>query len=259
MIELRGVNFSYWDKQVLKDVSFKVNEAEMVVVMGPSGSGKSTILRLILGLECPQSGQVLVDSQNICVMKEHQKRQVRKSIGMVFQDGALFDSMTVGENVGYYLLEHSGLPWTEIARRAEQMLGFVGLDAAEIGDKLPEELSGGMRRRVAIGRALLSTNPRAMLYDEPTTGLDPQAIKNILGLIRKLHREKSIASIIVTHQIADALEIGDHFVVIHEGEVAFDGSLEELRVCEDERVGGFLKPFRQSFGRVAAKRFVDVE
>lgn len=257
MIELRSVNFSYWDKQVLKDVSFKVDDAEMVVVMGPSGSGKSTILRLILGLECPQMGQVLVSGQDICGMKEHQKQLVRKTIGVVFQDGALFDSLTVGENVGYYLLEHTKLPWSEVSRRAEEMLGFVGLDPAEVGNKLPDELSGGMRRRVAIGRALLSTDPKVMLYDEPTTGLDPQATKNVLGLIMKLHREKSIASVVVTHQIADALEIADRFVVIHDGEVAFDGPLNGLRQCTDPRVVDFLTPWRQSYEQVARKRFVD--
>ena len=259
MLELRGVNFSYWDKQVLRGVSFKVDETEMVVIMGPSGSGKSTILRLILGLERPQEGHVLIDGQNVGVMKERQKQQIRKSMGMLFQDGALFDSMTAGENVGYYLLEHTRLSWKEISSRAEEMLGFVGLDAAEMGDKLPEELSGGMRRRVAIGRALLSTNPKVMLYDEPTTGLDPQATKSVLGLIMKLHRERSIASIVVTHQIADALEIADRFVVIDKGETAFDGSLDKLRNCHDARVIRFLKPFRESFGQVAQKRLVDME
>lgn len=259
MIELHGVNFSYWDKPVLRNVSFRVNEAELLVIMGASGSGKSTILRLILGLERPQQGQVLVDGQNISTMKEHQKQDVRKRIGMVFQDGALFDSLTVAENVGYYLLEHTKMTWPEISDKAREMLGFVGLDADEIGDKLPEELSGGMRRRVAIGRALLSTNPRVMLYDEPTTGLDPHSSETVLRLINKLHDEKSIASIIVTHQIADALEIGDRFVVIDKGEVAFDGSLEALRSSTDPRVTDFLAPFRASFDRVAGKRFLDLK
>jgi len=259
MIELRGVSFSYLDKPVLKDVSFRVDEAEMVVIMGPSGSGKSTILRLILGLECPQRGQVLIHGQNICVMKERQKQEIRKQIGMVFQDGALFDSLTIGENVGYYLLEHSRMRWPEISAKAREMLGFVGLDADEIGDTLPEELSGGMRRRVAIGRALLSTNPKVMLYDEPTTGLDPHATETVLGLITRLHKEKSIASVIVTHQIVDALEIADRFVVIHEGELAFDGSLDALRTSADPRVRDFLAPFRVSWGRVAAKGFVDLQ
>ena len=258
MIELRGVNFSYWDKQVLKNVSFRVDEAEMVVIMGASGSGKSTILRLILGLETPQQGEVIVDGQNISAMKERHKQDVRKRMGMVFQDGALFDSLTVGENVGYYLLEHTDMTWEEIQVKAREMLGFVGLDATEIGDKLPEELSGGMRRRVAIGRALLSTNPKVMLYDEPTTGLDPHSTETVLGLITKLHEQHSIASVVVTHQIADALEIADRFVVIDNGELAFDGSLEALRTSNDPRVTGFLAPFRSSFQRVAQKRFLDV-
>lgn len=258
MIELRGVSFAYWDKQVLRNVSFSVQDSEMLVIMGASGSGKSTILRLILGLECPQTGQVIVDGQNICSMKERQKQEVRKHIGMVFQDGALFDSMTVGENVGYYLLEHTNMSWSEVADKAAEMLGFVGLDPNEVGDKLPEELSGGMRRRVAIGRALLSTNPSVMLYDEPTTGLDPGMTENVLQLVTKLHREQNIASIIVTHQIADALEIADRFVVIDHGEVAFDGSLEQLRDSQDPRVTGFLQPFRESWVQVARKRFVDL-
>ncbi len=259
MIELQAVNFSYWDKQVLKNVSFRVDDAEMVVIMGPSGSGKSTILRLLLGLEIPQSGRVLIDGQNISAMKELQKQEIRKRMGMVFQDGALFDSMTVGENVGYYLLEHTEMTWPDISRKAHEMLGFVGLEADEIGDKLPEELSGGMRRRVAIGRALLSTNPKVMLYDEPTTGLDPHASETVLRLISKLHNEKSICSIVVTHQIADALELADRFVVIDDGEVAFDGSLEELRTSTDPRVIDFLEPFRVSYGRVAKKRFVGLD
>jgi len=259
VIELKNVDFSYGDKPVLDGVSFRVEESEMVVIMGPSGSGKSTILRLILGLEQPQGGEVLIDGQNICVMKEKEKQRIRKSIGMVFQDGALFDSLTVGENVGYYLLEHTDMSWKEVGQRAEEMIGFVGLDADEVGDSLPEQLSGGMRRRVAIGRALLSTNPRAMLYDEPTTGLDPEATKKVLGLITKLHREKSIASLVVTHQIADALGIADRFVVIDTGRIAFDGSLDELRRCSESRVTSFLEPFKESFVQVAERKFVDLD
>jgi phospholipid/cholesterol/gamma-HCH transport system ATP-binding protein len=258
MIELRRVSFSYWHKEVLKDVSFSVAESEMVVVMGPSGSGKSTILRLILGLNLPHAGQVLIENEDICRMKERQRRDIRKRIGMVFQDGALFDSMTVAENVGYYLLEHTSLSWEEISRRAEEMLGFVGLDSSEIGNKLPEHLSGGMRRRVAIGRALLSTNPKVMLYDEPTTGLDPASTDNVLRLIMRLNKEQGIASVVVTHQIADAIAIGDRFVVIHAGEVVLDGNLEQLRSSTEPRVVGFLQPFRASFEEVAAKRFLRV-
>lgn len=257
MIEFQNVTFAYEDKPVLRNVSFSVAHREAVVIMGPSGSGKSTTLRLILGLECPQEGAVFVDGENICKMAEKDKRELRKKIGMVFQAGALFDSLTVGENVGYYLIEHTDLSFDEIGERVRKMLGFVGLNADEIIDKLPEELSGGMRRRVAIGRALLSTNPRIMLYDEPTTGLDPAAIENILGLIMKLHQEKEIATVMVTHQIADAFAVADRFVVIYEGEVAFDGTLEELRASTDERVQQFLEPFRKSFTKVANSHFIN--
>ncbi len=257
MIEFRNVDFSYDTKPILRNVSFTVENTEAVVIMGPSGSGKSTVLRLILGLECPQHGEILIDGQNICLMKQRQKEEIRKKIGMVFQDGALFDSLSVWENVGYYLLEHTNLPIDEIGQRAIEMLGFVGLDADEIMNKLPEHLSGGMQRRVAIGRALLSTDPKVMLYDEPTTGLDPQSTENVINLINKLHDEKSLSSIIVTHQIADAVAIADKFVVIVDGEVVFIGNLEQLRLSDNERVKAFLEPFRQSVMQVTEKKFVN--
>jgi len=256
MIELRQVYFAYEEKPVLKNITFSVDEGEALVIMGPSGSGKSTILRLILGLETPQQGEVLVDGQNISKLKESAKREIRKKIGMVFQNGALFDSLLVGENVGYYLLEHTKLPLSEVSERVNKMLGFVGLNADEIIDKLPEQLSGGMQRRVAIGRALLSTDPKIMLYDEPTTGLDPQSTANVIQLINKLHTEKHISSISVTHQIADALAVGDRFVVLVDGELAFEGTLEQLRDSTDNKVRAFLAPFRESFASVERKKFV---
>lgn len=257
MIEFKGVDFSYGDRPIIRNVSFRIEERESVVIMGPSGSGKSTILRLILGLECPQKGEILIDGKNICCMKEREKQEIRKNIGMVFQDGALFDSLSVWENVGYYLLEHTGMPADEIGNKAIEMLGFVGLDADEIQDKLPDQLSGGMQRRVAIGRALLSTDPKVMLYDEPTTGLDPQATEKVIDLINKLHGEKSISSIVVTHQIADAIAIADRFIVFVNGEIVFTGGLDELRDCEEAGVKAFLEPFREAVAGVTDKKFVD--
>lgn len=257
MIELKRVHFSYDDTPVLKDVSFEIKDSESVVIMGPSGSGKSTILRLILGLECPQQGAVLVDHKDICHIRPAELREIRKKIGMVFQDGALFDSLTVGENVGYYLIEHTKLSWKEVEEQARAMLGFVGLDADEVIDKLPDQLSGGMRRRVAIGRALLSTDPKVMLYDEPTTGLDPRATRNVINLINKLHQQRSISSIVVTHQIVDAFAVSNRFVVLSKGQVAFDGSLEELRQSKDHLVIEFLEPFLSSMESVVRRKFVD--
>lgn len=258
MIQLRSVSFAYGEKQVLQGVSFSVDDGEAVAIMGPSGSGKSTILRLILGLENASDGEVIVDGHDIGKLRESKRRQIRKNIGMVFQEGALFDSLTVGENVGYYLLEHSKLKWEEIDQRACRMLGEVGLNCDEVIDLLPEQLSGGMRRRVAIGRALLSTDPTIMLYDEPTTGLDPRSTHNILGLIEQLHREKNLSTVVVTHQIADAIAIADRYVVIIDGHMVFDGSLDELRDSRDPKVLSFLAPFRASVTGVIESRLSDV-
>lgn len=174
---------------------------------------------------------------------------------MVFQEGALFDSMTIGENIGYYLLEYSNKSESEIEQEVLRMLHFVDLDPGII-DKLPEELSGGMRRRVGIARALLSTRPRVMLFDEPTTGLDPQATEKVLDLIRKLREVEKIAVIIVTHQIADAFKLADKFIVINEGRVVFDGDFDQLRECRVPEVIEFLDPFRDSVGEVVNRKFI---
>jgi phospholipid/cholesterol/gamma-HCH transport system ATP-binding protein len=255
MIEFRHVDFSYDDKQVLKDVSFHIPDGESRVIMGHSGSGKSTILRLILGLNKPDSGEILVEDKNICKMKLKDLREIRKRIGMVFQDGALFDSLTVGENIGYYLLEYSQIELPEIERRVKEMLGFVGLDE-EIIDHLPDELSGGMQRRVAIGRALISTDPRIMLYDEPTTGLDPMMTGNVISLINRLVEVKHVTSVVVTHQIADAFELSDKFIIIEHGQAVFDGNITQLRESKDERVVEFLRPFRDSIANVKKIDFI---
>ncbi len=256
MIEFKNVTFAYAEKPVLKNISFKVEDSESLVIMGPSGSGKSTILRLALGLERPQEGEIFFGDKNICKLKESEMREIRKKIGMVFQDGALFDSLSVGENVGYYLIEHTKMSYKEIEVKAREMLGFVGLDADEIINKLPEELSGGMQRRVAIGRTLLSTSPTVMLFDEPTTGLDPRAIKSVLSLISKLQIEKKVSTISVTHQIADALYLSDRFLVIVDGVLLFDGPIDKLKNDSSEAVQNFLVPFRESFESVIKSNLI---
>ncbi|HDL02925.1 MAG: ABC transporter ATP-binding protein [Candidatus Zixiibacteriota bacterium] len=255
MIEFRNVNYSIEGKQIIKNVSFFIPDGESRVIMGQSGSGKSTILRLILGLTCPDSGDILIEGQNICHMKIKDLRNIRKRIGMVFQDGALFDSLTVGENIGYYLFEYSKMKLEEIDAKVREMLGFVGL-SDEIIDHLPDQLSGGMQRRVAIGRALLSTDPKIMLYDEPTTGLDPQMIRNIISLINRLAEVKRVTSIVVTHQISDAFELSNKFIIIDSGRVAFDGSMIELIENKDQRVVKFLEPFREAVANVRKIDFI---
>jgi len=255
MIRFEDVHFGYGEKEVLKGVSFEIPNGDSRIIMGHSGSGKSTILRLILGLSCPHSGRIIIDDENICGLPEPRLREIRKRIGMVFQDGALFDSMTVGENVGFYLLEHTKMPLDEIEDKVREMLGFVGL-SDDIIDKLPDELSGGMQRRVAISRALLSTNPSIMLYDEPTTGLDPEMTRNVISLINRLSEVKQVSSIVVTHQIADALEIAVKFIIIDKGTVVFDGNILGLRESTDEQVVNFLQPFRDSIANVHKIDFI---
>ncbi|MCP4568129.1 MAG: ATP-binding cassette domain-containing protein [FCB group bacterium] len=254
MIRLENVTFGYNTEPVLKDVSFNIEPGESRIIMGPSGSGKSTILRLILGLDCPWSGQVFIDGDDICGMKLKQLQKIRKQIGMVFQDGALFDSMTVGENVGYYQFEYSKKSVAEIEEEVRQMLEFVNLDP-DIIDRLPEELSGGMRRRVAVARAMLSTQPKIMLFDEPTTGLDPLATQNVLNLITKLREVSKISVIIVTHQIADALKLADKFIVMKNGHLVFDGDIDGLRSSERQEVIDFLTPFKNSVAEVMRRDF----
>jgi len=255
LIEFRNVSFSYGDKPVIKDLSFKIPAGESRVIMGQSGSGKSTILRLILGLAKPHKGDILIEDTNICGVRPKALREIRKRIGMVFQAGALFDSMTVGENVGYYLLEHSKMTFDEISEKVHEMLGFVGLPE-DIIDRLPDELSGGMQRRVAIGRALLSTDPKIMLYDEPTTGLDPRMTTNVLNLINRLTEMRSVTSVIVTHQIADAFDVSEKFIIIDSGRSIFDGNIVQLREADDSRIVEFLKPFRDSIANVHKKDFI---
>jgi len=255
MITFEKVTFGYGDEPVLKDLTFSIPSGESRVIMGPSGSGKSTILRLILGLDSPWSGQIAIDGKDIFAMKAGQMRELRKQIGMVFQDGALFDSMTVGENIGYYLFEYTNRREEEIEREVRQTLEFVDLDP-DIIDKLPEELSGGMRRRVAVARALVSTRPKIMLFDEPTTGLDPQATESVLKLILKLQQVQRMSVIIVTHQIADALKLADQYIVIHNGRLVFDGDVEHMRTAEVPELVDFLAPFRSSIEEVIRKKLI---
>lgn len=252
MITFNGVTFGYNSQPVLHNVSFDIPRGESRVIMGPSGSGKSTILRLILGLDCPWSGSIIIDDKDICRMRLKELRELRKQIGMVFQDGALFDSMTVGENVGYYLFENTDRGETEIESEVRQMLEFVDLDP-DIIDRLPEELSGGMRRRVAVARALVSTRPKIMLFDEPTTGLDPQATESVLDLMLKLITVEKISVIVVTHQIADALKLCDNFIVIRNGLLVFDGNMDQLRESTVREVVDFMAPFRMSVNEVMQK------
>ena len=252
MIEFRDVVYSIGGRRILTDVSFIVGAGETRVILGPSGSGKSTILRLLLGLVRPDSGAILVEGEDLTRVPEERLRRVRQMIGMVFQHGALFDSMTVGENVGFSLLEHEHIAEDEVEHKVRDILRQVGL-AEDLVDRMPDELSGGMQRRVAIARALAARDPRILLYDEPTTGLDPQAAQRITDLILHLRDAYGKTSLMVTHDIADAYKVGNCITLLHEGRVVFDGEPSELDRAENPVVNEFLAPFRAAVRRVASR------
>jgi len=213
------VTLAFDEQVILENVSFTLQTGHTKVFLGASGSGKSTILRLILGLLKPDSGRIFVNGERTDDMTEDQMMAVRGDLGMVFQEGALFDSLTVRENVGYKLFEELNWPTAEANRRVEEVLGFIGL--AEFIDRMPSELSGGQRRRVAIARAM-AAKPRILLYDEPTTGLDPITSLTVDEEIIKLRDLEGVSSIVVTHQLRDAFYIAEHTAVRNGSEVGFE-------------------------------------
>jgi phospholipid/cholesterol/gamma-HCH transport system ATP-binding protein len=224
-IEFQNVTMAYDDRTILDDVSFIVNPGETKIVMGGSGTGKSTILKLVLGLIKPQAGRILIDGEEVTGFSEHDLTQVRRKIGMVFQDGALFDSLTIYENVGYRLFEQ-GMPEPEIEDAVRRMLRFVNLEHTMY--MMPSELSGGMRRRVGIARALVGS-PKLILFDEPTAGLDPPTARTILELAMKLRDLEGVSSIFVTHRLEDIKLLASSYATINEdGEVMFERESDNL-------------------------------
>jgi len=250
------VSFAFDEHVLLRGASFTVPKGSMSIVLGASGSGKSVMLKLLLGLLRPDSGAIHVNGQRVDRMSERDLLALRSGIGMSFQEVALFDSLTVEENVGYRLFEESTMPLDQANARVAEVLGFVGL--AEYGGRMPSELSGGQRRRVAIGRAMAS-KPGILLFDDPTTGLDPVIASSVDDEIVKLRDLEHVTSIMVTHQIRDAFYIANHeavsadgqvgirpsaqerarFMVLHDGRIYYEGSGAELLASTDP----FLKEF----------------
>ncbi|MBN1596340.1 ATP-binding cassette domain-containing protein [candidate division FCPU426 bacterium] len=242
MVELKNIDYAIGGNQILQDVSLTVGGKETLAILGASGSGKSTILKVILGLAKPDRGEVMIQGQDISLVTYSELVDIRKKIGIVFQDGALFDSITVGENVGYYFMEHKNLSHEEVEPLVLEMLDTVGLKHTL--DMMPDELSGGMRRRVAIARALIY-KPSLILYDEPTTGLDPVAKDSILELIDKLKEEHNVASVIVTHDLDDAYQAADRFVVIRNGQVVWGGTRRQFAAQRDKMIAKyFCAPYK---------------
>jgi phospholipid/cholesterol/gamma-HCH transport system ATP-binding protein len=260
VIAFDGVSLAFDDNVVLKNVSFALLPGRMKICLGASGAGKSTILRLVLGLLRPDAGAIWVHGRRVDQLSEAELMPVRADLGMVFQEGALFDSLTVRENVGYRLFEETRQSIEEIDVRVQEVLGFVGL--SDFGERMPSEISGGQRRRVAIARAL-TARPKTLLYDEPTTGLDPITALTIDAEIIKLRDLEKVSSIIVTHQLRDAFYIATHravragdrvdfeavpaaeaheteFIMLRDGGVGFEGTAAELRASTDPYLRAFL-------------------
>jgi len=225
MIVFDRVSFSYGSRPVLQQVSFRVQTEERVAVLGGSGEGKTTVLRLILGLLRPDSGRIFIDAEDITDRKESELRAVRRKFSIVFQDGALFDSLTVRENVAFCLREYTRMTEEEIDQKVKELLKRVDLENAI--DLMPEELSGGMHRRVAIARSFAACEPEMFLYDEPTTGLDPVNADSICRLILDLsHGGRGL--IIVTHKVFDAMKVANRFMFLKNGNILFDGDQAAL-------------------------------
>ncbi len=232
-IEFRDVHLSFEDKKILNGISFTVRRGETKVILGRSGGGKSTTIRLILGLLKPDSGQILIDGEDITHYTEIEMMKVRAKIGMVFQEGALFDSLSVYDNVAYRLHEQ-GVDEAEVEREVRRMLHFVDLEDAI--DKMPDELSGGMRRRVGIARALVG-DPQIVMFDEPTAGLDPPTARTICELAIKLRDLEDVSSIFVTHEMKNLEYLFSEYAVVDEnGEVAFELEGEKLCLINTEIV-----------------------
>ena len=261
VIVFEHVQLAFDERVVLRDVNFTLRRGQTLVILGASGSGKSTALKIITGLLKPDGGVVYVNGQRVDHLSEQEMMPVRADLGMIFQEGALFDSLTVRENVGYKLYEETDMPLAEIDTRVTEVLGFIGL--AEHLDKMPSALSGGQRRRVAIARAL-AFKPRILLYDEATTGLDPITAITVDDEVIKLRDIEGVSSIVVTHQLRDAFYVATHmavraadgsvsivdaspeterlttFIMLREGVIVFEGDAQALRGCTDPYIQTFL-------------------
>jgi phospholipid/cholesterol/gamma-HCH transport system ATP-binding protein len=240
MIEIRNLKKSFGKKQVLRGVNLNIEKGKTTVIIGASGCGKSVLLKHIIGLLKPDSGDVFIDGEEITKMSEKEIYRLRNKFGFLFQGAALFDSMTVGENVGLGLVENTNTPQSEINSRIKEKLSLVNLAGTE--NLMPSELSGGMRKRVGLARAL-ACNPEFILYDEPTTGLDPitsEAIDRLIDSIAK-NKELSVTSIVVTHDIFSVYEIADHVAMMFDGVVHFEGTPQELNLTTDPEVREFLE------------------
>jgi phospholipid/cholesterol/gamma-HCH transport system ATP-binding protein len=238
VIEMRNVSLSF-DRPILEEISFCVYEGETVTFVGESGTGKSTLVKLILRLLTADSGEVLVLGNDIEKLSYEEALKIRQHMGMVFQGSALFDSLTVFENIAYPLREHTDLDDDDIEKRVREKLQVVDLDPDQVLELAPSELSGGMQKRVGVARGL-AANPRIMLYDEPTSGLDPLTTATITNLILKLQHDLNVTSVVVTHDIRSAFRMSSKIALLHDQHIVFFGSPEEMAASDDKYIQAFL-------------------
>jgi phospholipid/cholesterol/gamma-HCH transport system ATP-binding protein len=238
MIKLAGINISFDGKKVLEDIHLDIARGETMVVIGPSGSGKSTLLRLISGLLKPDSGEIWIDGREITRLNEEELNKIRLHMGMVFQYSALFDSMTVGENVAFGLTQHTKMSAADIASVVHRKLRMVGLSGKE--QVMPAELSGGMKKRVSLARAI-AIDPDILLYDEPTAGLDPVMSNTIDRLIGSTKRIMGVTSVVVTHNMNSAFHIADRIAMIYDGRIVETGTVEQIKASQNEIIQRFIQ------------------
>ncbi len=237
MIKLDNVSKYLGGKQVLKGVNLSVNKGETFLIIGRSGAGKTVLLKNIIGLLRPDSGSVFIDGVNTTTLGKKEFEKVRYQFGLVFQGAALFDFLTIEENVGFFLYQHTKLKRSEIRKKVKETLALVGLEGIE--DHYPYELSGGMKKCVAIARAVIY-NPKIIIYDEPTTGIDPIAIDKVVSLIEDLHKRLAITSLVVTHDLEVGLKISERIAFLLGGRIIFQGKRADLDNIQDQRVIQFL-------------------
>ena len=236
-VRVKALEKSFGQQHVLRGISFEVRQGQTLSVLGRSGTGKSVLLKLIVGLQTPDSGSICVHGKEIAGLPMKQLNEIRKKVGFLFQNAALYDSLTVEENVAFPLRRHFNLSDSERHKKVQELLSSVGLE--KDSQKMPGEISGGMQKRVGLARAL-ALDPDILLFDEPTAGLDPITAEEIVQLILKLQKERKLASIVVTHDIHGARTVSDRVALLRDGEILIEGTFEELQKSNDEFVVQFL-------------------
>lgn len=242
MIEIQGLTRSFNGHKVLDSLNLKIDKGQTTVIIGRSGCGKSVLLKHIIGILKPDKGKVVIDGRDITRLKDKDLDTLRMKMGMVFQGGALFDSLTVAENVGFSLIEHQQVKHKELLERTEEALCLVGLCGIE--NLMPSALSGGMKKRVALARAIC-IKPEIILYDEPTTGVDPITADSINELIRSLHDKLKVTSIAVTHDMKSAYKIADKIAMLYQGKIIAEGSPDEIQNTQHPVVHQFINGLAQ--------------